>query len=365
MSKYKVEVCKVKDVVNHPNADRLDIVTVKGWKCITGRDDFVIGDLVVFVPPDSLVTDKFVEKFNIAYLKGKGARKRVGTIKLRGEWSEGLVVPAEDGWDVEGSDVAEHYNITKYEPVHFTKYPKQSRRGDRYMSEVKRRYAASFPKYTDIENVRNYPEILEDDELLFAVEKVHGTNFRAGWVKDVGFIARVLQKVGITKWKFLIGSRNVILDDGSTTYYGENVYAWIAKKYSLKTILPKGIIVYGEIYGKTLSGGEIQKNYSYGAKEPEAVFFDIMKDDKYLPLHGACALLDLLVLPIAPVVGVYSVQEILDKHTISKSAIDDTTEREGLVIRPLKERTHPRLGRVILKVISPAYLAQKERTEGH
>lgn len=361
MTKYKVEVCKVKDVVHHPNADRLDIVTVKGWKCITGRDDHAVGDLVIFVPPDSLVTDAFVEKFNITYLKGKGTRKRIGAVKLRGEWSEGLVLPAEYGWKA-GDDVAEHYNIVKWEPL---PQKSQSTRGSKHMKKMNV-YAEVFPKYTSIENIRNYPDILEDGEAVYIVEKIHGTNFRAGWVPIQGnrLYVWLMNKLG-KGWKFLVGSHNVILDSKDTTYYNENVYAWIADAYRLKEKLPKGIIVYGEIYGKTLSGAEIQKGYSYGVDNPEVVFFDIAIRGKYVQYSGMI-LLESLNLPTAPLVDVCTFSMgIVEAHLVAKSKLDNTTEREGLVIRPVRERTHPRLGRVILKAISPAYLAKKERTEGH
>ena len=35
-----VEVCEIKNVQKHPNADALDIVTAKGWNCITKLDKY-------------------------------------------------------------------------------------------------------------------------------------------------------------------------------------------------------------------------------------------------------------------------------------------------------------------------------------
>lgn len=364
MTEYKVEVCKVKDVIHHPNADRLDIVTVKGWKCITGRDDHVVGDLVIFIPPDSLVTDAFVEKFNITYLKGKGTRKRIGAVKLRGEWSEGLVLPAEDGWKA-GDDVAEHYNIIKWEPLP-QRGRHQSTRGSKHMKKMNA-YAKVFPKYTDIEHVRNYPDILEEDKPVWITEKIHGTNFRAGWVPVQGnrLYVWLMKKLG-RGWKFLVGSRNVILDKKATTYYGENLYAVVAEKHNLKNVIPKGYILYGEIYGKTTSGADIQKGYSYSRTSPSVRFFDVSENGKYLSLEWAYNMLTALGLPLIPARYTIFKYEDLDTNLVRKSFIDDTVESEGVVIRPVgEERTHPRLGRVILKAISPAYLAQKERTEGH
>ncbi len=31
---------KIEEVIKHPNADALDIVKVKGWRCVTKRNEF-------------------------------------------------------------------------------------------------------------------------------------------------------------------------------------------------------------------------------------------------------------------------------------------------------------------------------------
>jgi tRNA-binding EMAP/Myf-like protein len=38
MSSLIIEVCKVENIIKHPNADKLSIVTIKGWQCIVGLD---------------------------------------------------------------------------------------------------------------------------------------------------------------------------------------------------------------------------------------------------------------------------------------------------------------------------------------
>ena len=78
MSSLIVEVCKVENVEKHPNADRLEIVTVKGWNCIVGLDNYRVNDLVVFIPPDSIVPQNLIEKYNLEYLKKNG---KTGSIK--------------------------------------------------------------------------------------------------------------------------------------------------------------------------------------------------------------------------------------------------------------------------------------------
>ena len=89
MSKLHVEVCAIASVEKHPNADRLDLVKVKDWQCIVGRDNFKVGDLIVFCPIDSIIPSNLIEEYKLEYLKKDG---RVKTVKLRQVLSQGLIL---------------------------------------------------------------------------------------------------------------------------------------------------------------------------------------------------------------------------------------------------------------------------------
>ena len=73
MSKLIVEVCRVGAVEPHPNADRLAICTVKGWKTIIKYDpetktaQFKEGDLCVYFPPDSVLPDNLMPQFLVVW----------------------------------------------------------------------------------------------------------------------------------------------------------------------------------------------------------------------------------------------------------------------------------------------------------
>ena len=78
----------VNDVIDHPNGDRLSICTVLGYKCVTKRDQFKTGDVVVYVRPDSVFPDsEWAQEYK------KYAKNRIKSIKIRGEWSEGVILP--------------------------------------------------------------------------------------------------------------------------------------------------------------------------------------------------------------------------------------------------------------------------------
>lgn len=356
MSKLIVEVCKVKEIKEHPNADRLEIVVVKGWECIVGKGDHEPGDLVIFVPPDSILPEELIERFNIGYLKNKTGR--IGQIRLRGYMSYGLVLPNEDDFS-EGKDVAGEYRITKWVSPSERFNRRQSKRGARYNRKANPR----FKKYTDIENLRNFPNVLEPGELVVITEKIHGTNFRAGWViADLPRIVKFFRKLlGLgPKYEFVVGSRNVQLNPNEKTFYGENVYQRIAEKYQLKSIIPMGHVAFGEIYGPDI------QDLTYGAREHRVMFFDIMYDGQYLDYAQQTVLFSQWKLPTVPQLAIckWDAEQIHETFVNGAlSEIDLNTMREGVVVQPLQERWDGRVGRVILKMMNPVYLERKKGTE--
>ncbi|CAF0892064.1 unnamed protein product [Didymodactylos carnosus] len=117
---------RITQVSTHPDADRLDLVHVLGYQCITPKDKYNINDLVVYIQPDSVLP--LDEEWSQEYLKY--ARIRVKAIKIRGEWSEGIILSLDliravvqnNGCGVqvtekEGEDLAELLHIHHYEPV--------------------------------------------------------------------------------------------------------------------------------------------------------------------------------------------------------------------------------------------------------
>jgi len=82
---------KILEVKTHPNADKLDLVKVLGWQCVTKRDEFKAGDLVVYMEIDSLIPitewSSFLDK------NGTGKPARLKTVRLRKELSQGIVFP--------------------------------------------------------------------------------------------------------------------------------------------------------------------------------------------------------------------------------------------------------------------------------
>ncbi len=370
MSILKVEVTKIDAIEHHPNADRLDLVVVKGWTCVVGRDSWKAGDLCLYIPIDAVLPEALEEKLFPANSKIKLHNHRIRTIKIRGAISQGLVVSLESAglnprkYRV-GDDITSELGVIKYEPP----APGfQSAPGSR---STRKQPNPNFRKYTDIENFKNYPNVFQEGESVVCTEKIHGTNFRAGWVPYVAhtlwrkIVQHVLGWFGrATEWEFVYGSRNVQLQDDPskpTPDFG-NVYLEITKKYRLREVVPINTIVYGEIYGDG-----IQKGYAYGlgTGQHDVAFFDVMVEGKYLDspeMH-----LGSMVLPMVPILyaGPFN-KEGCKQLSTGPSVLDPATKvREGTVVRPVIETNHPMMGRKILKFVSDEYLLKADMTDFH
>ena len=224
MSEFKVEVVKVDNVIDHPNADRLTIVSIGGYECIANKKDdgswrYQPGDLVVYIPEGSVLPEWLLKKMGFwdedkqkGMLSGSKGN-RVKAIKLRGTVSQGVLYPVwfhkaaepkydkhyiegaevlveSDAearlWDTtlnsmrpskvlveEGDDVAEFLNIIKYEPpipVHM----KGQITGGLF----------GYTKSYDIENAQKYNKAIPEGTNIICTEKVHGTLCQIGFLND-------------------------------------------------------------------------------------------------------------------------------------------------------------------------------------
>lgn len=353
MSLFKVSIEEVESVKPHPNADRLELIKLKGmnWQCVAKKDDLKPDSKVLYYPVDSIIPDSSLELYG---LKGKlsGPNKnRVKTIKLRGEISQGLVVPANlffslapDSWLEPGKDVTEMVGVIKYEaPEIICK--------NAWLNPLPN----GVPVY-DIEGADNYPEIIEYlmDKEVVITEKLEGTNFSATLDHE--------NKFWVNQRKHTVVARE-----------GEEHTFWkVAKELELQTILAELKKDYSSTYGNAntvtlrgeLVGPGIQKNI-YGFNKPQLFFFDLLIDGKYLDtmlFEATCMEYKLNSCPLLSFDT--TLKEALNGKTVQEFS-NGTSElfsiaREGIVIKPEREEWHQKLGRLIIKQRSPEYLAKTD-----
>ena len=146
------------------------------------------------------------------------------------------------------------------------------------------------------------------------------------------------------------------------------MYEEIVNKYQLRERLHEGFVIYGEIYGDG-----IQKGYTYGCKagEHKLVVFDVQvipsnTTSRYLDADSAELYALDSGLPFVPIIfrGHYSHKNLTEIATGRSILNDSQSVREGIVVKPMHERFHPNMGRMIAKYINPEYLL-KDQTEFH
>jgi len=370
LAELKVEVCKIDDIRDHPNADKLELAYIggkNGWQSCVRIGEFKVGQKVVYIPVDSLLpmdVEKilFGEDSKITLTKS-----RVRSIKIRGAISQGMIVSLEGlGLNPHlkiGTDIAEKLGIEKYTP------PEKGQPSQ--MQAVKHRHKnPNFKKYTEINHFKYYSNALDDLEIV-VTEKIHGTNFRAGyvkfnaynlWTKFLSFIGKLFNK---WQYEFAYGSHNIQLTNKgkkNKTFYGKNVYYKIAEQYNLKNILFDGEVVYAEIYG-----GGIQKGYAYGCKENEhkMAVIDVMINGRYLNHMEAVEFCMRRELPYIKFlyVGKYN-YEVVNKLANSDHSFLDlkTKPIEGVVIKPIID-TKGYMGRMIFKWIGDKFWLNKGNSD--
>jgi len=242
-------------------------------------------------------------------------------------------MPVEDAsWEV-GENVAEHYGAVKWEP------PARESRGGNHAPRHTAPKNPLFPEYTEIENMRHFPDLLGQGEIVVITEKIHGTNSRIGMIDG----------------EWVAGSHHVQRGPGDDLYWSpkptvQDLVEDLGKYH-------KQVIVFGEIYG-----GEVQ-SLDYGKPGHDGYrAFDLLVDGRYIDYFTFSNLCEIYGVPQVPVLYVRAFTPGIAKLlSQGKSKLDFADHlREGVVVKPILERSSPKVGRVILKYVSDDFLLAKK-----
>jgi RNA ligase (TIGR02306 family) len=378
MSEYKVPMTRIKEILPHPNATALEYAVVYGFKVIVRKNEYHVDTPVIYVPIDSLLPNKLEQLLFKPDSKIKLNKGRVKQIKIRGEYSQGMIIDIptimeylnhKDGMklDIE-TDYAEMLGIIKYEPP-AAAYQGANTGGNK---RDKPKENPFFHVYGGIDNFKWYPELFAEGEEVSITEKIHGSNIRFGMVPYVANNPwrKLLRWLKLTpEFEWVYGSNRVQLQQRRKYkgWYGENVYGQVLEKYNAKDKVKPGEIWYGELYGDG-----IQKNYSYGCKpgEHRLVVFDMKmqdgkEDSKYLDAEYFFNLAQARGFETCPELyrGPFN-STVAKLMTVGNSVLEPSQKvREGVVVKSLKETTSV-IGRKVLKLISEKYL-EADNTDFH
>ena len=128
------------------DADKIELCGILGWQCVIAKkENFKIGDKVIYIEIDSIVPEKKPE-FEFPSETG---RFRIRTVKLRGEISQGLVIPISylsdfSKYDI-GDDVTEVLGIVKYlSPSEREEFEQEERKVHNEKNKLKKVYDEIF-----------------------------------------------------------------------------------------------------------------------------------------------------------------------------------------------------------------------------
>lgn len=354
------------------NSDFLEKAVVLGWNCVVKKDEFKVGDKVIYIEVDSILPEEEKFEFMAKY------KYRVKTIKLRGQISQGMILPLSTLLDksvkygdlVYGQDITSLLKITKYlSKSERDELAEDSRKIALEKSRLKkfmyrfnwyrrlfmpRKQIVGFPYWvskTDEERIQNIPQVLNDfkDELVYITEKVdyQSATFTGKMLPNtIPIIGKYLPK----KFKFIVASRNLMNNDKSSLYWQ------IATKYNLEKILKENptLTIQGEQGSSKVQGNK------YGIYEPKIWIFNIFDHEKnyhysYMEMLDFCMKYDLITVPY---IGFFKLKDIattvdeMVEYSKGKSTINPKINREGVVVRCVKN------GKKLLsfKVINPDFL---------
>ena len=306
---YLAKIVKIDNFHKHsdPEVMKLKCCCIDGFNIITGIDSEP--GLYVYFPTACCINPKFLSYANL-YRHGElnvdqtktgmfEDNGRVKAIRLRGELSEGFIIPIVvlENWVMstvnvelkveEGTefDSIEHDGKTfwvnkKYIPKN-TRTPGAPGSGNsgkgKQPKGLDKIIENQFRFHYDTVLIKKCPHVLHPSDLISITSKVHGTSGISAYVlckQELNWkqkIARWLTGEEFDKYDYLYSSRSVIKNQ----YYNKSVqggfYGVDVWKYAddiVRPCLSKGMTAYYEIIGFLPNGGYIQKNYDYGCLPP-------------------------------------------------------------------------------------------------
>jgi len=312
-------------------ADKIEVATVGGWKVVCQKGLYNVGDLVIYCEIDSWIPTEIAPFLT----KGQEPREyngvkgeRLRTVKLRGQISQGLLLPLSifdyltgslrDTWfyddPKEGDDVTESLGIQKWEaPIPAC-----------LAGKVKGTFPSFIPKTDEerIQNLSNEWDELKTIDTWFVTEKLDGTSFTA-YIKgdEFGVCSRnmdLYEDDTNTHWKFV---RENGIEEKMRQFRSEHGNIDFA--------------IQGELVGEGIQGNRYQlkgqKVFLFNAYNiTDCGFFgwDVLND-----------ISDALGIDNVPVIGEqqhFEPDETIDdilKFAEGKSALNPNTEREGVVFK--------------------------------
>lgn len=347
------------EIAPHYNADALEVARVGDYQLVVQKGIYNTGDEVIFIPEKSILPDPIAEGFR-DYLVGT-EKNRVKAVRLRGEFSCGVVIsveaakehvvqlvyggdPTEEELEFWGSlpyiaaeridraaygeDVSNLLHISKYEPP----IPAS------LSGQVKAIDGANHWTSHDCYHFASQMDEFEDGEQVFVTEKVHGS--QAIYYRNADG-DRIVTSKGISK-------RGLRIEESDENTYWQATRNMGIFEYLDENYPDQDVQLFGEVV-------PVQGGYNYGFTQPHVLFYRVLVDGQELP-HSE--LNDWFYKNWVPVIHFGE----LDKSTVRDFAKGMETVsgkqrhiREGVVVSPCVPRRDRRGRPLYSKIINPKY----------
>lgn len=282
---YRAYVTKVKNIRPAENADRLNLCEAFGNTVVVDKN-VNENDLYIYFPCDGQLSLEFCLNNNLLRKLPDGTpssgymdpdKRNVIAIKLRGNKSDGLVLPLNcvSYTGVLLNELTEGFAFTtlngheickKYIPM------RQSRQGHvsegNHVRKKKAPIAPLFIEHADTEQLAYNLDAFKPNDLIEITLKMHGTSQRTGYLPMFkGYkrtlLDRIMRRDGtpIYEYGYVSGTRRTVLNDWEGGFYGSNMFR---KKHAdfFEGKLHKGEEVYYEVVGFTDEGMPIMSSAS-------------------------------------------------------------------------------------------------------
>lgn len=333
------------EIKPHYNADSLDLALAGEYQFVTQKGLYQTGDSVIVIPEKSVLPPNLQSHW-ANYLKGP-EKNRVGSVRLRGEISQGILLNSADAESIlgkplssftEDEDISSLLGITEY--IAYIPPGMVGKQGN----------YSGYHHHHDCVQYGSYSDYLYDDEEVVVTEKVHGSQIN--YIYDVESGEEFVGTKGQLK-KNIINIRDPLSPDFYWKAAENSKLLELAKKISSDYPAPLKTV---QIIGEAIP---CQKGYNYGAVEPSVIIFGITVSDGIGEVHNPYdnSLPGYIGAPVIYKGKYGAIKDSLRSLSEGKEQVSgkELHIREGVVVRPLVDRTSGKGTWLRLKVINPKY----------
>lgn len=353
--------------------------------------DVKVGDLGIYFPSGLQLSEMFCEQNHLCRTKADGtpdtgymewSKRNVKTIRLRGEYSDGIYLPIGcleyTGVDISALEPGTLITVVNGYPICEKYIPKSEEPNDPTAKSVNKTrkkkvpIAPLFKEHADTEQLAYNLAAFKPGDLIEITLKLHGTSGRTAYVPTLQgykrtFWDKLTKREGtpIYEYGYVSGTRRTILNGYDGGFYGSNAFREPHSKF-FEGKLQRGETAYYEIVAYTdknipiMGKGDVPKEYqniygkemvfNYGLSEGSEMYLYrmtytspegyVIEYPPYLMRHRAeqmgikyCPILANFIIPSDIKNAGEYVKNIAEQYYDGPDPIGKTHVREGVVVR--------------------------------